>query len=231
MQSFRGATAVEVIAVRVDAGEELLHAVSQAVTEMQLAAGAIVSGSGTLAHMHLEVSANLMWPPAVYAFEKQGPADIISAQGHVVSGNAELYLTVARRNEVHAGRVMPGTKALHYVELVLLRAGNTRWARVPDAQTGIPLLQAVAPQAPAAVTLMGRPVDPGAIALVPPELLRKHGCLPVARTADTLIVAMADPNNPFAIDDLREATGLRIQAVHVPAKELMPALHQALSAR
>jgi predicted DNA-binding protein with PD1-like motif len=228
MQYFRGATAVEYIAVRVDAGEELLEAVTRAVSELQLAAGAILTGTGTLAHIHLEVPANLMWPPTVYAVEKQGPAEIISAQGHITTSGAELNLTVARRNEVHAGKVMAGTKVLHSAEFTLLRAGNTRWTRTAHPQTGVPLLQAVAAAPPVQVTLMGRPIDPNAIALVPPALLRKHACLPVAKTADTLVVAMADPNNPFAIDDLRAATGLRIQTVAVPAKDLGPALQQAL---
>lgn len=230
MQLFRGGTAVEVIAVRVDAGEDLLASLAQAVDEMQLAAGAILSGCGNLEHMHLEVPANLMWPPTVFATEKQGPGLIVSAQGHIVNGTVELYVSIARRNEMHAGKVMSGTRVLHYAEFSILRVGNTRWTRVGHPQTGIPQLQAIAPPSAApAVTLMGRPVDPAAIALVPKPILKKHLCLPVARTGDTLVVAMTDPNNPFAIDDLRQATGLRIQAVAVPAQELMPALHLVLA--
>lgn len=231
MQCFRGATAVEVIAVRVDAGEDLLASVNQVVSDCQVAAGAVISGTGTLEQIRLEVPANLLWPPAVYAVEKQGPGQIISAQGHVTNGTAELFVSVARRNEVHAGKVMPGNKVLHTVELTLLRAGNTRWQRTGDPQTGVPLLQAAAPPSQTAISLMGRPIDPNALALVPQAVIRKHMCLPVARSADTLVVAMTDPNNPFAIDELREVTGLRIQAVAVPARELMPAIQQVLGAR
>jgi hypothetical protein len=180
--------------------------------------------------MHLEVPANLMWPPTVFATEKQGPGLIVSAQGHIANGQPELFVSIARRNEMHAGKVMSGTRVLHYAEFSILRVGNTRWARVGHPRTGVPQLQAITAPPPAApVTLMGRPVDPGAIALVPKAMLQKHLCLPVARTGDTLVVAMTDPGNPFAIDDLRQATGLRIQAVAVPAQELMPALHQVLA--
>lgn len=231
MQYFRGATAMEVIAVRVDAGEDLLESLNRVVSETQLAAGAILSGCGHLEHFLLEVSANMNWPPAVYAIEKQGPADIISVGGHIANGYPELYLTVAKRNEVFAGKVMPGTRVLHFAEFALLRAGNTRWTRVGHPQTGVPLLQAqTAGQAPQAqITVMGRPIDLTAVNLVPRELLRRHGVLPVAKSGDTLVVAMADPNNPFAIDDLRQATGLRIQTVAVPARDLMPALQQILT--
>jgi predicted DNA-binding protein with PD1-like motif len=230
MQLFRGGTAVEVIAIRVDAGEDLLASLNQAVNDTQLAAGVILSGCGALEHMHLEVPANLMWPPTVFATEKQGPGLIVSAQGHITNGQPELYVSIARRNEMHAGKVMSGTRVLHYAEFSILRVGNTRWTRVGHPQTGVPQLQAIsaAPVGPS-VTLMGRPVDPGAIALVPKAMLQKHLCLPVAKTGDTLVVAMTDPSNPFAIDDLRQATGLRIQAVAVPAQDLMPALHQVLA--
>lgn len=231
MQYFRGATAVEVIAIRVDAGEDLLESVTRVISETQVAAGAFISGCGNLEHIALEVSANMNWPPAAYAQEKQGPGDIISVSGHVANGYPELYLTVTKRNEVFAGKVMKGTRVLHFAELTLLRAGNTRWARVGHPQTGAPLLQAqAAGQAAAAeVTVMGRPVDMGAVALVSKELMRRHGVLPVAKSGDTLVVAMTDPNNPFAIDDLRQATGLRIQAVGVAAKDLIPALQQVLA--
>lgn len=231
MQYFRGATAAEIIAVRVDTGEDLLAALTRVVTETGIAAGAVVSGCGILEHFVLEVPANKGWPPAAYAVEKEGPAQIVSAQGHIVNGAVDLYLTLARRNEVFTGEVMPGTLALHFAEFTILRAGNTRWTRVPHPQTAVPLLQAAAPAPAAGLTLMGKLIDPAAVALVPAALMQKHGCLPVAKTGDTLVVAMVDPNNPFAIDDLREATRLRIQAVAVPAKELLPALQQALAGR
>jgi type IV pilus assembly protein PilB len=67
--------------------------------------------------------------------------------------------------------------------------------------------------------------------LVPKQVLQKHRCLPVIKNDRTLIVAMLDPNDPFAIDDLRAATGLQIQAVAVPVQELMPVLQQVLQAR
>lgn len=230
MELFRGATAVEYLAIRVDPNEDVVEALTTAIAECGLAAGAVLTGCGTLESIALEVPANLLWPPTVYATKNQGPAQIVSAQGHITIGSVELYLTVARRNEVHAGKAMPGTRALHGVEFTILRAGNARWTRVPHPVSGAPMLQATAGSAaPIQVMLLGRPLDPNALAAVPRSLIQKHGCLPVAKTADTLVVAMADPNNPFAIDDLRQATGLRIQTVAVPARDLMPALQQFLT--
>ncbi len=237
MQYFRGATAAEVIAVRVDAGELLLESVNMVARELQIAAGSVVSGFGVLEEFSLDAPVTTGWPPAVQAVTKQGPGQIVSMTGHVMAGSVDLFVTLVRRGELFAGRVMEGCRVAHYVELTLLRAGNQRWVRVAsDPGVGnIPLLQAAqaAPPTPAGaeIRLMGQAIDPRAHQLIPGQLLRKHGCLPVAVANETLIVAMADPNNPFAIDDLRNASKMRVQAVHVPARDLIPVLQQVLAQR
>ncbi|MGH9465089.1 MAG: GspE/PulE family protein, partial [Thermoanaerobaculia bacterium] len=49
--------------------------------------------------------------------------------------------------------------------------------------------------------------------LVPPELAKRHQLIPVNRAGATLIVAMSDPSNIYAIDDLKFRTGLNIEVV------------------
>ena len=44
------------------------------------------------------------------------------------------------------------------------------------------------------------------IDLVPQKLAERHQCIPVNRSGSTLVVAMADPSNIYAIDDLRFST-------------------------
>ena len=56
-------------------------------------------------------------------------------------------------------------------------------------------------------------VDPEVIKLIPKEVSEKHQVVPVNRAGSTLIVAMADPSNIFAIDDLKFLTGYNIETV------------------
>ena len=56
-------------------------------------------------------------------------------------------------------------------------------------------------------------IDPEVIQLIPKEVAQKHTVLPVQRAGSTLIVAMADPSNIYAIDDLKFLTGLNIEPV------------------
>src|SRR5262249_33083964 len=51
------------------------------------------------------------------------------------------------------------------------------------------------------------------LTLVPAELAKRHQLLPVNRAGATLIVAMCDPSNIYAIDDLKFRTGLNIEVV------------------
>jgi type IV pilus assembly protein PilB len=56
-------------------------------------------------------------------------------------------------------------------------------------------------------------VDPAVIALIPEEVAQKYMLVPINRAGATLIVAMADPSNIFAIDDIKFMTGLNVEVV------------------
>jgi type IV pilus assembly protein PilB len=56
-------------------------------------------------------------------------------------------------------------------------------------------------------------IDPEVIDLIPKDVAIKHTVLPVQRAGSTLIVAMSDPANIYAIDDLKFLTGLNIEPV------------------
>ncbi|MFW6053608.1 MAG: GspE/PulE family protein, partial [Persicimonas sp.] len=51
------------------------------------------------------------------------------------------------------------------------------------------------------------------IQLIPREVAERHQCMPVNRSGATLVVAMADPSNIYAIDDLKFMTGYNIEVV------------------
>ena len=49
--------------------------------------------------------------------------------------------------------------------------------------------------------------------LIPRDKAVKHSCLPINRVGQTLVVAMSDPTDMFAIDDLKFMTGYNIEVV------------------
>ncbi len=56
-------------------------------------------------------------------------------------------------------------------------------------------------------------IEPEIIKLIPKEVVLKHQVIPINRTGSTLIVAMADPSNIFAIDDIKFLTGYNVEVV------------------
>jgi len=57
------------------------------------------------------------------------------------------------------------------------------------------------------------PIEPSVIALVPGELANKHKVLPLQRSGNVLTMAMSDPTDIFAMDDVRFHTGYNIDPV------------------
>jgi type IV pilus assembly protein PilB len=53
-------------------------------------------------------------------------------------------------------------------------------------------------------------IDPSASALIPEPLARRYNAIPIAFEDGSLVVAMADPANVLAIDDIRAITGLDV---------------------
>ncbi len=63
------------------------------------------------------------------------------------------------------------------------------------------------------------------INLIPAEVAERHQCLPINRSGSTLVVAMADPSNIYAIDDLKFMTGYTIEPVVASESALEEAIH------
>ena len=91
------------------------------------------------------------------------------------------------------------------LSLALVRQGaltETELTHFLSRQYGVP-----------AVNLSEFDIEPEVIALVPKEMARKHQVVPMSRVDNSLIVAMADPSNIVALDDLKFLTNYNIDVV------------------
>ena len=67
-------------------------------------------------------------------------------------------------------------------------------------------------------------LDPNAALMLTSDLMRKYTVLPIRVQDEDLVVAMADPANIFAIDDLRIVTGREIRPVVAVESDLVTAI-------
>lgn len=74
-------------------------------------------------------------------------------------------------------------------------------------------------------------IDPNAAVNLSSDLARRYTVLPIKVQDDELIVAMADPANIFAIDDLRIVTGQEIRPVVTAEGDLLAAIERFASSR
>ena len=74
------------------------------------------------------------------------------------------------------------------------------------------------------VELLDFAVDARAVALVPAAVCRRYGVLPIAFSGDYLILAMSDPGNVFAVDDVRSIARQQVKCVVAERSDLLAAI-------
>ncbi len=131
--------------------------------------------------------------------------DILLDGGHVTSEQLGHATEEQRRLGRSLGRVL--------VDLGMLSEGQLVAALA--TQIGLKF-----------VDLSDYPVDGSAVSRVPDAVCRRHHALPIGYEDDKLVVAMADPANVFALDDIRSMTGLEVRAVVATKGDVLAAINR-----
>lgn len=74
------------------------------------------------------------------------------------------------------------------------------------------------------VNLADYEIDPVVIKVIPPEVVQKYQLVPVNRAGATLIVAVSDPSNLFAMEDIKFMTGYNIEMVVASERDIKAAI-------
>ncbi|QWV95051.1 type IV-A pilus assembly ATPase PilB [Geomonas oryzisoli] len=74
------------------------------------------------------------------------------------------------------------------------------------------------------INLADYEVDAAVIKAIPAEIAHKYQIVPVNRAGSTLIIAMSDPSNIFAIDDIKFMTGYNVEVVVVAESAIKAAI-------
>jgi type IV pilus assembly protein PilB len=76
------------------------------------------------------------------------------------------------------------------------------------------------------VDLSDYPLDGAAVASVPATVCRRYNALPIGYEDGRLLVAMSDPANVFAIDDIRSLTGAEVKPVVATKADVTAAINR-----
>ena len=131
--------------------------------------------------------------------------DILLEGGHVTSQQLAGAVQEQRRLGRSLGRVL--------VDLGILTEGQLVGALA--TQIGLKF-----------VDLSDFPVDGSAVSRVPAPVCRRHNALAIGYEEGKLVVAMADPANVFAVDDIRSMTGMDVRPVVATKADVMAAINR-----
>lgn len=132
-------------------------------------------------------------------------AEILLDEGLVTEAELAAAFQEHQRVGRSLGRVLVETKMITEAQLVAALA----------SQIGLPY-----------VDLAERNVDPAAVALIPAAICRWHLVLPIGFEGGKLLLAMADPANVFALDDVRSLTGREPRPLVVTRDDLRAAIER-----
>lgn len=118
--------------------------------------------------------------------------DILLSEGKITPEQLEEGLALQRNDRRELGKIL---LSLGYVKEADLARALAKRLRLDY------------------VELNEKDVDRGAASLVDPKVLRKHRAIPMRVEKGRLIVAMTDPNNFYALEDLRMISGYPVTPV------------------
>jgi len=78
-----------------------------------------------------------------------------------------------------------------------------------------------------AINLQYFEIDPAVVKLIPEDTAKRYQVLPLSRVGAALTIAMADPTNVFAMDDIKFMTGFNIEPVVASEPAIAEAIEKA----
>ena len=81
-----------------------------------------------------------------------------------------------------------------------------------------------------AINLSYFEIDPAVVKLIPFETAKRYQILPLSRVGASLTIAMVDPTNVFAMDDIKFMTGFNIEPVVASESSILAGIDKAYGA-
>jgi type IV pilus assembly protein PilB len=81
-----------------------------------------------------------------------------------------------------------------------------------------------------AINLTYFEIDPSVVKLIPYETAKRYQILPLSRVGASLTIAMVDPTNVFAMDDIKFMTGFNIEPVVASESSILEGIEKAYGA-
>ena len=147
---------------------------------------------------------------------------VLAQQTSLLTGLARQLVMQNLLNEEEAKDALDSSKKdkLPFVQYITGKnlVNSIDIATLASSEFGTPLLDISAVD-----------IEKETVAVIKEELITKHHALPIYKRGNRLFVAVADPTNIRAMDEIKFQSGLSIEAILVEADKLESAIEKALS--
>ena len=134
----------------------------------------------------------------IVSLKKRGVCEEILRKNHLVTED-QLLKAIAQAEDI-------GEPYLHQVVVDMELADKARVLEVIAAELEIECID-----------LLNEELDMDVVKTFPQAMEERNNCIPVNKTEDTLVVAMADPHNPFVLNEIK----IRTRSLHFEVQPLL----------
>jgi len=137
MDVFPGGRIAEVVALRLDTGEDVLASVEKAARDNGIHTGVVISGIGTLDQAHLHHITHTGSPPKDEFVTYEGPIELLSIDGIIADFTPHLHTCISIEDRTYMGHLEPGCRVLYVAEIAIAKLDGIKLTRTKNAETRI----------------------------------------------------------------------------------------------
>jgi hypothetical protein len=137
MDVFPGGTVSEVIALRLDQGDDVLDSISKAARKLDLHTGVVISGIGTLDQARVHHITHTGYPSVDEFVTYEGPIELLSIDGIIAEYVPHLHTCISIKEKTYMGHLEQGCRVLYLAEIAIARVDNLRLCRRANPATKI----------------------------------------------------------------------------------------------
>ncbi len=141
MEVFPDGQLTEVVALRLDRGEDVLASIEKVARERGIHTGVVISGIGTLDRAQLHYVTHTGSPPRNEFVEYEGPIELLSIDGIIADFTPHLHTCISIKDQIHMGHLEPGCRVLYLAEIAIAKLEGVRLTRRRDSETNVSQLQ------------------------------------------------------------------------------------------
>lgn len=141
MEVFPGGRIGEVVALRLDQGEDVLDSIASAAKQLEIHSGVVISGIGTLDRARLHHITHTGYPPKDEFVEYEGPIELLSIDGLIADHVPHLHTCISIKEGTYMGHLEPGCRVLYLAEIAIARLEGVRLCRRMNPATRVNQLQ------------------------------------------------------------------------------------------